>query len=308
MSEVLSPVVTLPRMNAADAITLALSLKTALNLAQSAQAKAAEEHAAKTQPRKTDASNAPALVLVMPGNIPACMARLDACCVALTRARREGAATQAEALPRRGVRKAAFDRYKKSWSALLSQVAIWREIGAVADLTAAQRAALDEVFPEGVNAKHLAGTARRVWLDGRDLLAAIKARGLGEVFSALGAGGVHAHVLKLHAQLAAELGVSAPTRPAAATGEVGEALLALQSVMREYVVKVHAMGDPAVPQSAAMVDALLAPFSELRATGRVSAAKTAVKKAPAKPPVIDTDAKPANTDASKPALRPTGTG
>ncbi len=35
--------------------------------------------------------------------------------------------------------------------------------------------------------------------------------------------------------------------------------------------------------------------------------KPAAKKIPAKPPVIDTDAKPANTDTAKPALRPTGT-
>ncbi|MFO0645178.1 MAG: hypothetical protein U0326_02995 [Polyangiales bacterium] len=307
MSEIIRPVVTLPRMNAADAITLALSLKTALNLAQSAQAKAAEEHATKSQPRKADASNAPALVLVMPGNIPACMARLDACCVTLTRARREGAATQAEERPRRGVRKAAFDRYKKSWSALLSQVAIWRETGALASLTAAQRAALDEVFPEGGNAKDLTGTARRVWLDGRDLLSRIKARGLGEVFTALGAEAVQAHVQRLHAELAAELGVTAPTKSAAATGEVGDAFVALHGVMREYVVKVHAMIDPAMPESAALVDALLAPFSELRATGRTTATKPA-KKIPAKPPVIDTDAKPANSDTAKPALRPTGTG
>lgn len=310
MTETLSPVVELPRMNAADAITLALALKTALH---AAQPRTTDEAPARAS-RRADASAATGPTI--PENVSACMTRMEACCARLTRARREGAAVSPE--PAGGDRRSIFTRYKKAWSTLFTQVSVWIETDVVASLSAAQRTALDEVLVVGVTPETYSGTARRVWLDGRERLAAIKARGLAEVFTALGAEGVLAHVQRIHTQLAADLGVTA-ARPAKNTpSEVGDALTALQAVMREYVVKVHAMAEPSAPASGATVAALLAPFRELRMTARAGAVRAATKKKAAKKttPVVDPAAKPANTgtDAARPVateptpLRPTGTG
>lgn len=308
MSPIISPVVTLPRMDAAEAITLVLSLKTALHHAQTAQEKPAEEPTSPAKTRRGGAEPASAPV-VIPGNVASCMTRLDACCATLTLARSHGVTTKVDVRSRSAARQSVVGRYKKAWTAVRSQVAVWRETGAVGRLTPAQRDALDVVFPADGDARNLKSATRRVWADGRDTLAEIKSRGVDAAFSALGGDDALAHVRALHTQLGAELGVTARAKPSVASGgAVADALGAIRTTLREYVIKVHAMIDPAVPASAAAVGALLSPIDEVFKRSRATVAKSTATKAPAKPPVVDPNAKPSNTDAQHPPLRPTGTG
>jgi hypothetical protein len=316
MREIIHPIVVLPRMDAGDAITLTLSLKTSLHAAQTPQAKHAEESAAtpRARRREVEAASAHPIAVVIPSNVTSCMTRLDACCTALSNARRAGDTTRGNAQSSRSSRKALFERYQRAWSAGSGQVRVWRETGALDALTPMQRTSLDEVFPSAGDGAVARANARRRWARGRDRLATMKARGLDEVFASLGAARVLTNIEMAHAQLAAELGVTEHTKPSASTGEMGEALSALQATLREYVIKVHALADPATPGTDALIATLLAPFEELRKTSRATPAKPATEKksstakTPATPPVIDPHAKPSNTDTASPALRPTGTG
>lgn len=307
MSQIITPVVVLPRMNAADAITIALALKTALRTAQT-DAKPNEEAAAnaKGKRREADAKSAPAPVIA--ANVPSCMTRLETCCEALSSANRKGSTTPV--VTRSGTStKSLLGGYKRAWSAVRSQVNVWRETGTIARLSEEQRDAVDQTFPAGGDAQKLTGAARRVWVWGRDTLASIKSHGLDEAFASLGAQDVLAHVQKLHTQLAASLGVTVVSRSSSTSGgDVGGALADVQATLREYVIKVHAMVDPAVPGSAELAETLLKPLSSFQPTVRSSPAKATPKTVPAKPAPIDTTATASNTNATTPALRPTGTG
>ncbi len=305
MSDVISPVVTLPRLNAADAIALVLALGTALDLAQSEQAAVSEGQAANSRGRRQAEAPVPtALPVAIPANISACVARLRGSCERLEAARK-GDATPSATAPKRRSRKVIFAAYQRAWTAARSQVGVWREAGMFAALPAAQREALDAVFPDGGGAEGLTGSARRVWTAGRDLLATARGRGVFATFASLRSAEVLSHVVALHDELGAELGVTAKTRRRGGTsGNVAPALGEVQSGLREYVIKVSAMVEGDVPGSAVVAEALLAPFGEFSRAAPARSTKTVVTPQPVAP------AKPAapRDVIETPVLRPTGTG
>ncbi len=297
MTFVISPMVALPRMDAAEAAATVIALKTALHLAMSAQVRSSAERAANARGKRRE-GDAPVVPVAVHASVPACMKRLDARCTALTQARHD-AALRDEGRPNRVARRQLFARYKKAWTAVRSLVGVWRETGALASLPPAQLRGVDQVFPDKAGPQARNATALRTWGLGRETFERVKALGVDAAFASLGGSAALAHVTRLHDELGAALGVTSRALPAAAEGgAVATELSAVQSLMREYVIKVHAMVDPEAPGSQALAEALLLPFGALRKAGRPASTKSeeAPVDHPVDPPVTPVE----------PALRPTG--
>ncbi len=295
----LTPSIALPRVDTASLVALAVALETELRIAKATQARSSEAVAANARGRrKGEPEGESAVPVPIAAGVTSCMKRLGVACTQLSRARR--AASRSEGRPQRAVRKGLLGRYRKAWSMLASQVEVWRGAGALASLTEAQRASLDRVVGE---IPDLRTNARAAWTLGRDALEHIRSEGVDAVVAALGGAAVLAHVERVHGEMGAAFGVTASTAVDASGGAVADAMASVQSLMREYVLKVHAMVDPEVPGSDELAAQLLAPFVDVRSAARPApGAKAKAPVTPADP--ARPDAQPAAPAA--PALRPTG--
>ncbi len=301
------PVISLPRMSAAETTAMILALKTAYDAQKAAQAPS-EERAAPTRAERRHPRKPPVTANVSIGQgVSGCMTRLCVAGNALSGACAAGLdADESEAADRanRAERRAHANQYKRAWSALVAQLGVWRETGSLMSLPAASRASFERVLPADLKV-NLLGRARALWTAGDHRLARMSAEGVDESVAALGGADVLSHLRRAHQQLGASLGVSKPVAaPRTPAREVFASLVAAQTVMREYVLKVFAMIDPEVQGSDAAAAALLAPLLDAARAGVSKPARPAKKPAaPAQTPVAHA---PANDTA--PAARPTGTG
>lgn len=301
----IAPVVTLPRMGAAETVTMILALMTALHARIGA-------HGHNVKPLKAGKDATPVQ--------PAVPATVTSAATRLGHAEKQLSASCAQrvmcssakmsATTNRAQRRARFNACQRAWSAVNAQLQAWSTAKVFDTLSPAQRAAVERVFPDGASIE-LKGRGRALWGLGAAKLAQFDAAGLGAVFEALGGAHVMNHLRSEHNALGAVLGVSAPLGKTATSAPDTLAVLATAlDAMRGYVLAVYGTVDPDVPATAELAEALLAPLLDAAAQPRktVTRAKTAKAKQPATPvaPVAPVAHAPANDVA--PAQRPTGTG
>lgn len=299
----IAPVVTLPRMGAAETVTMILALMTALHARIGA-------HGHNVKPLKAGKDATPAQPAVS-AEVTSTAKRLEHACTQLSAScakSTSNTAARSSALGNRAQRRARFHSCKRAWSAVYSLMNVWRETRALDALTSAQREALERVLPEGTSID-LRGRGRAVWGLGAAKLAEFDAAKLGDVFEALGGGRVMAHLRSEHDAFGATFGVSVPITSTQSPDTLAVLATALDAV-RRYVLAVYTMIDPDVPATAELAEALLAPLLDAAAQPRktVTRAKTAKTKQPVTPvtPVTPVAPTPANDVA--PAQRATGTG
>lgn len=299
----IAPVVTLPRMGAAETVTMILALMTALHARTGA-------HGHNVKPLKAGKDATPAQPAVS-AEVTSWAKRLEHTCTQLSAACSKSArntAAKSSALGNRAQRRARFHSCKRAWSAVYAIMNVWRETRALDALTVAQRDAMERVFPEGTSIDR-SGRGRALWGLGATKLAEFDAAKLGEAFEALGGGRVVAHLRSEHDAFGATFGVSMPIASTQSPDTLAVLATALDAV-RRYVLAVYTMIDPDVPATAELAEALLAPLLDAAAQPRktVTRAKTAKTKQPATPvtPVAPVAPTPANDVA--PAQRATGTG
>lgn len=300
----IAPVVTLPRMGAAETVTMILALMTALHARTGA-------HGHNVKPLKAGKDAAPAQPAV-PTAVTSAAARLDHAEKQLSASCAQSvlcSSAKVSATANRAQRRARFNACQRAWSAVNAQLQAWSTAKVFDTLSPAQRAAVERVFPDGASIE-LKGRGRSLWGLGAAKLAQFDAAGLGAVFEALGGAHVMNHLRSEHNALGAAFGVSTPLAAGNAAKSAPDTLAVLTTAldaMRRYVLAVYAMIDPDVPATAELAEALLAPLLDAAAQPRktVTRAKTAKAQQPATPvtPVTHT---PANDVA--PAQRATGTG
>lgn len=271
----IAPVVILPRMGAAEAITVSLALMTALRARNNTRAHA--------PPRARAERDAPPVQAAVPSTVTSAAKRLDraekrlssSCARSVKRATARSSATA-----RCATRRERFWACKRAWAALKGQLRAWRDAKVFDALSPAQRAAVERVFPGGASID-VNGRTRAVWGLSAAKLAQFDASGLGEVFDALGGALIVSHVRSEHAALGAVLGVSVPLPSSDAAAEASDVLDALArtlDAMRSYVLAVYGAVDPDVPTTEELAGALLAPLLEAAAQRRKTAARAKTPK------------------------------
>ncbi len=293
MTSSIAPAVVLPRMNAAETVTMMLSLTTALKARMDAQA----AH----RPTTPDAP-----MPVVSAAIIEAGSAVDLRCAALSAScsRSSSKATRSTAVAHRAERRAAHVTCQRAWSAVQSQLDVWNETDSFAVLTDAQRASFDRVFADGVGFD-LKARRRSFWVQSAAKLAAVDEAHLDAVFALLGGSLTLSHLRTAHAALGDALGITALVPAEAPPSDVLARLGEAHAAIRQYVIVVYASVTRANPASGMLAESLLAPLLELAAVPRATPRKKAA--APAQPvaptPVVQ---RPANDTA--PAQRPTGTG
>lgn len=300
MKSSIAPVVVLPRMNAAETVTMLLALTTALSAQVTAQA---------AVPPATRGARAPAQPGV-PAAITEAGVALDRCCTALTAscARSSGKATRAPGNANRAERRARCNACQRAWGAVQSQLDVWRETNALAALSETQRASFERVFGDGIGVD--VNARQRVFrTQSAAKLAAIDAAQLGEVFTLLGGASALSHLRSMHDAFSASLGVAAPlpveVTEKAPPSDVLAVLNEAQAAIRQYVIVVYASVIASNPASVKLGEALLAPL--LDAADQPRATRSKKTAPPVAQPVTQPVAHPPANDTA-PALRPTGTG
>lgn len=293
MTSSIAPTVVLPRMNAADTVTMALALMNALKTRVDAQA---------DLPPVTHGPRAP----VVSAAITEAGATLGLKCAALSTScsRSADKATRSSAIANRAERRSAHLSCQRAWSAVQSLLNVWRETNAFAVLTDAQRASFDQLFADGVGVD-IKAPRRSFWMRSTEKIAAIDEAHLGAVFALLGGSVALSHLRSAHAALSAALGITALVPQDAPPSDVLVALGEAQSAMRQYVIVVYAAVDSTNAASVALGKALLAPLLELAAMPRATQRKKS--ETPAQP-VAPTPVVQRAANDTAPVLRPTGTG
>ena len=296
----LVPTITLPRMGAGELIAVVFRLKTSFRATKASQVESSREGAANATGRaRKDATQSVAVPVAIPATVSGCMKRLQSECAQLSQARRDAVIAQkpAGAAKRVGL----VGRYRGAWNVLRRQVSVWHDAGTIAALDEATREAFARVFGASCERPVLKGSARAMWSTGHDALDQIKSEGLDAVIASLGGADVLARVRTLHDQADVALGMSTEIPMIAEGVKLGDSMTAVQTVLREYVLKVHAMVAVEVPGSDALAAQLLAPFNDV-VTGARPAKKTAAVQKPATPVTPVAPVAP----VAEPALKPTG--
>lgn len=296
----ISPSVSLPRVDSGVLVALVHSLMTSF---KAAQATPAHVEAVSGTRRKAASTESATSRIVVSENVSECMVRLEAANAHLETVRR-AAQPGASKGPSRAARRGLVGRCRRAWSVLRRQLLVWRDVGAIAKLPEATQHAFARVFGEAWASPDLRGNAMTLWIAGRDTLNQMKSEGVADEIISLGGEGVLADVRAVHAELGAAFGVTKEVPANDTSVGVGEAVASVQTVLREYVIKVHAMISPKAPGSEALVARLLAPFDAVSANSRAVTKPTKVKAVNVK----DTTAKNATPNApAAPVLKPTGT-
>ena len=294
MSRSIAPTVKLPKMTAGETCTVVQSLKTSHDAQPSG---AVTKPVTQCMDRLTQAGDS----LKQGGNRQLRRAR--------ARAERKSRGTQ---------RRADYNAYQRSWSALLAQKSVWSETGALQKLTDHRRDALEHALPAGGLDFDLRSRNRALWDAGDALLKEMKKSGAEDAIVTLGGADVLAHLQHTHDDLGAALGVLSPmAAPVSVVPTITAPLAVVHELLREYVLKVYALLNPADEGSGALVGALLAPLLDMSASRAPKStatkrAKPATKRAkPAtkrtEPAVVVTNSPTPANDVT-PAQRPTGTG
>jgi hypothetical protein len=303
------PTVVLPRMSAATSLAVGQSLHTALWATQNAQVQTSAAQAANTpSPRAEGATPEPAVPVAIPATVAECMSRLDAVCQHLAATRPDGAtAPTPNRSARRARRKGLPGRYRKAWFALEKQLHLWRGSGLFAKLPSASREVLTGVFGEDLRVSRLQTDGRSQWTLGSKTFAEKDFAAVEAIFRANGAEDLVTHLRSLHDELGVAFGVTAAVSVPAPPVTTAALVTEVQDVMREYVLKVHAMVSPIVPGSEALAAQLLAPLADLVRSQPSKAAKT-TKATKTKDAAQDARPDPVVKDTPAEPLRPTGTG
>ncbi len=311
MNLVCRPTVALPRMSTATLLAMCQSLRTALWATQSTQAQNSAALAANTPASHArGALSEPTVPVAIPGTVTECMDRLDTTCRHLADTRPEGATVSSpNRSSRRARRKGLPGRYRKAWIGLEKQIHLWRDSGLLAKLPSASREVLTRVFGANLKVSRAQTDGRALWTLGSKTLAEKDFAAVEAIFHANGAEDLVTHLRSLHEELGVAFGMTAAVSVPAPPVTTSEIVAEVQSVMREYVLKVHAMVSPVVPGSEALAAKLLAPLADLVQSKGSKPAKAAkaTKQAPTKGEE-DTKTDTAVKDATAEALRPTGTG
>jgi hypothetical protein len=316
MSLVFAPVISFPQMSAPTLVAVGCSLRTALAAARIAQARASADAVANRSSFDRDEPTfqpVHAVPVEIPSGVLSCMRRLDEACATLVLRRREKAARN-EKTPARSARRGISGRYHKAWNTLGDQFGVWRKAGVLGALPAASRAAITYVFGATVAMPELRGSVRAQWTVGGETLDRMRVVGVDAIILSLGGGSVLANLQRMHDEVGAAFGMTAAVAGTTAVGDgtVGGSMANVRAVLREYVLKVHAMVDPEVPGSEALAATLLAPLVDLaNAPSPVKGKARGGAKAPAKPveePVEKPETTQAATEGAPVPLRPTGTG
>lgn len=301
MSRSIAPTVKLPKMTAGETCTVVVALKTSHD---------AQPSGTVTEP------------------VTRCMVRLTEASESLGQGgnrQLRRAQARAERKSRGSRRRADYNAYQRAWNALLRQKGVWKETRALQKLPATRRAALEHALPAEGLAFDLRSRNRALWNAGDALLKDMKKSGAEDAIVTLGGADVLAHLRHTHDELGAALGVSSPmAAPVSEVPTVTAPLAVVQELLREYVLKVYALLDPADAGSGARVGALLAPLFDMSAsrapkgsaTKRAKSATKHTKSATkntepatknAEPVAVVTHSPTPANDVT-PAQRPTGTG
>jgi hypothetical protein len=300
----LIPTIVLPRMRAGEVIAVVFRLKTALKAAKSSQAEASSDRAANATGRQRgrEVPQSVAVPVAIPGTVTACMKRLQVECARLSQARREPATGTPAKPVNRAERRGVVGRYRGAWNVLRRQLSVWRDAGTIDALDEATSDAFTRVFGASDELPMLEGSARAMWTSGQETLDHMKSEGVDAVIASLGGAHVLARVRTVHEEVDAELRMTAAKHPGVAGAGVGDTMSAVLALLREYVLKVHAMVAVEVPGSDALAAQLLAPFEDVVSSGRSSKQTAAVQKL-AKPATPVAPVAP----VAEPVLKATGT-
>lgn len=310
------PTIVLPKMSQEALLARAHALCTAFDAALQDQVQASEARVANTPVRAREGASGTASVPVaVPGPVTSCMGRLRSACDDLADARVAKKGSPGREV-RRAARKKLPGRYRKTWGTLETQLGVWHDGGMLAALPEVSREALAEVFGAELTVPDLKVDVAVAWTRGEEKLALMRSKKIESIFASLGGAQLVKNVEAAHAEFSAAFHMSSPASLPAPSGSAAEAQKALQSVMADYVLKVHAMVCPDAPGSDELAAKFLAPLGQAvaaKANARAPKKKPAVTpkrepasgEAPVKP--MESPAKPAE-QPTEPALRSTGTG
>ncbi|MFO0648293.1 MAG: hypothetical protein U0326_18785 [Polyangiales bacterium] len=299
----LVPTIVLPRMSAGELIAVVFRLKTSFRAAKASQVDASRDRAANAtgRQRAKETPQGAAVPVAIPAAVTGCMKRLQTECAQLSQARRDAVTGTPSKPAATGERRGVAGRYRGAWNVLHRQFGVWRDAGTIAALDEATREAVARVFGASNERPILKGSARAMWTSGQETLDEMKSEGLDAVIASLGGTDVLARVRTVHDEVDVALRMTATPSGDAGVG-IGDSMTAVQTVLREYVLKVHAMVAPEVPGSDALAAQLLAPFNDVVTAARPATKTTAVQK-PATPVTPVAPVAP----VAEPALKPTGT-
>lgn len=142
------------------------------------------------------------------------------------------------------------------------------------------KALMAVVYPEALGFTKL--PYRIEWQESKVRLDAIDRDGHGKTFKALGGAAFLTNIREAHEAYGTTLGITVPVA-IASTGEVRARLDAAAAAIRDYVSRVSAHGEPDVPGSQELADALLQPLTVWETT-RHAATPDPAPAPPAKTP------------------------
>jgi hypothetical protein len=297
----ISPSVALPRVDSGVLVALVHSLATSFHAAQ-----AAHHEAAPSGRRKTPSTEAAAPSVVISECVSECMTRLRAANTRLEEVRR-AADPGVPRGPSRVQRRSLVGRYRRAWNVLRRQLLVWRDNGAIAKLAPSTRDAFERVFGKAWGSPDLRGGAMTLWIAGNDALDKMKTEGVIPVITEMGGASVLAAVRASHDELGAAFGVTQEIPANDTAAGLSDAVADVQTVLREYVIKVHAMQTPSVAASTPFVARLLAPFEAVIESSRAVAKSAKAKAEKVKAEKAEKDKKATPVAPVAPVVTRTGT-
>lgn len=172
-----------------------------------------------------------------------------------------------------------------AWSATFDWLTGWCKLPAEKNPHLEESVSLRElIFPDALSFTKLPYKVE--WRESQSRLDAIVENGYEPTFKKLGGGVFLTHLREAHAAYGEALHITVPKPAPAALGDVKTAFLAVLDALRDYVKRVASYGDPDVPGSEELGEALLLPLVEWDAKP-VDSIREATLPGQATPPEAD---------------------